>query len=560
MVQAGASRTVVELSQQFERASPEELMQLLAVTPEDQLLEVFGEDGLRAVLNVGVQDLMASARKSMSAHVALFNRDNFGRPIVPARVHREMIRILQDRVRYRWVVIVAPPGYAKSTICSMAYPAWRLGQEANLRIGVISNAARLAYGFQQSIREVVLNPLYAKTYGPGHEPDYLRGWKQDEMWITGSNDDANPSVLGTGLGGTQIQGKRFDEIVLDDPTTEEEARSQQVMEGQRNRVTRLLLNRFPPGMRPPHGEGRMVVVLTRWGENDLVPLFEDLGFRIIRMPALGYWDREHECRTCGARARVDEPLCSCPEVEAAIARDPILGRDEVCEVHWGEEALWPEHESQEALEEEREKEPLSFELVKQGDAAAVSGGKMFDPENFRRAEPPDLDEFEKVIQYLDPAGGQDRKKGDYAAHVTIGYRGNEVWVLHVERGRIPTTKQEAMIPELYDEWSTPDLRPRRIGIENDGRGTAIYQHLEQSEHRLPLDLDDPVGDKEFRATPVANAYAAGRVVHAYGRWNREFENELKAFPNAPHDDQVDALSGAYNLTAKRKKPRVRRVR
>ena len=60
-----------------------------------------------------LQRLAKDAPSSLAAHAALFHRSDDGRPLVPKRHHLEWIRILQDRDRFRWVVIVAPPGYAK---------------------------------------------------------------------------------------------------------------------------------------------------------------------------------------------------------------------------------------------------------------------------------------------------------------------------------------------------------------------------------------------------------------------------------------------------------------
>ena len=49
------------------------------------------------------------------------------------------------------------------------------------------------------------------------------------------------------------------------------------------------------------------------------------------------------------------------------------------------------------------------------------------------------------------------------------------------------------------------------------------------------------------------------VHHPEGEsWVRAYEAELEAFPEAPHDDQVDAASGAFNETAK-PGPRIRAV-
>jgi hypothetical protein len=45
---------------------------------------------------------------------------------------------------------------------------------------------------------------------------------------------------------------------------------------------------------------------------------------------------------------------------------------------------------------------------------------------------------------------------------------------------------------------------------------------------------------------VMAAAERGDVKIVRGGWNSAFFDELAMFPNGKHDDQVDALSGAYN--------------
>lgn len=469
---------------------------------------------LREAVHRKMQALAERAPRSIAAHAALLHKTNLGLPIIPARHHLEWCRIMEDIQDHRWVVVVAPPGYAKSTWFSMVYPAWRIGVTGGrVRIGLVSNTASLTWGFSAAIQRIIADPLYQQIY-PGVEPDYQRGWSQAQFWTKGSVDPANPTVLASGIGGS-IQGKRFDEILLDDPTTWEEARSDTTMESQRLWLKALLLKRFPPGYGPPDGEGRMVVVLTRWGERDLVMTFEELGFKIVTMPALGYWDRELD--------------------------------DEGNVVAWGEEPLWPEVESKAELERQREEDEITFELVKQGNPKAV-GGDLFDLDMLQRAPMPDRESFDHVIQYVDTAGGKDRRKGDFFVMGTVGVRknGEEVWILNMERHRLAAPEQERTVVREAQRW-----QPNLLCIEDANEGIALYQRLIVS-HRLPLKAIKPIRDKEFRAIALANMYRAGRVFHPLApdgsipRWVRTYEAELAAFPRGAHDDQVDAACGAYN--------------
>jgi hypothetical protein len=52
------------------------------------------------------------------------------------------------------------------------------------------------------------------------------------------------------------------------------------------------------------------------------------------------------------------------------------------------------------------------------------------------------------------------------------------------------------------------------------------------------------GDKVARAGPFSAAAERGHVYVVEARWNQPFFDELEAFPEGDHDDQVDAVSGA----------------
>jgi predicted phage terminase large subunit-like protein len=67
----------------------------------------------------------------------------------------------------------------------------------------------------------------------------------------------------------------------------------------------------------------------------------------------------------------------------------------------------------------------------------------------------------------------------------------------------------------------------------------------------PFDFKGVVssGSKEARAAPVSARAEAGHVLLCRGSWNGDLLDELCAFPHVRHDDQVDALSGAYSVLA-----------
>lgn len=53
------------------------------------------------------------------------------------------------------------------------------------------------------------------------------------------------------------------------------------------------------------------------------------------------------------------------------------------------------------------------------------------------------------------------------------------------------------------------------------------------------------GPKHVRAEPLSSQWCAGNVDIVAGLWNDDYLNEMEAFPDAIHDDYVDASSGAF---------------
>jgi len=114
------------------------------------------------------------------------------------------------------------------------------------------------------------------------------------------------------------------------------------------------------------------------------------------------------------------------------------------------------------------------------------------------------------------------------------------------------------------EW--PDVR--RIMVDTMRREADTTHGIEKAQHglaatqelrRIPEIADvsfkgiDVKGDKVQRAMPWAARAEAGAVVVVNGAWVRDFLDEVVAFPSAPHDDYVDAASGAVAMISK---PRV----
>jgi predicted phage terminase large subunit-like protein len=105
----------------------------------------------------------------------------------------------------------------------------------------------------------------------------------------------------------------------------------------------------------------------------------------------------------------------------------------------------------------------------------------------------------------------------------------------VERAMVNMAKQDGrrtMVGYMQD--------PGSAGV-NEAQATARALEGYQV-HFAPA-----TGDKQTRAKPCSSQAEAGNIKIVRAPWNEPFLNELENFPDSNRDDQVDALSGAFEL-------------
>ena len=127
-----------------------------------------------------------------------------------------------------------------------------------------------------------------------------------------------------------------------------------------------------------------------------------------------------------------------------------------------------------------------------------------------------------------------------AAAVLARANDGTVWVLAVERLRATFHQVLGFIGAMAEQW-----HPRTVGVEAVQFQAAAVQELLRTT-TLPVRAVHPgQRDKLTRFQPLEARYEQGLVRHAPGL-PPDFERELLGFPVAEHDDQVDALSCAWD--------------
>jgi predicted phage terminase large subunit-like protein len=140
---------------------------------------------------------------------------------------------------------------------------------------------------------------------------------------------------------------------------------------------------------------------------------------------------------------------------------------------------------------------------------------------------------------------------DYTVGVKMGKDKltNMLYVLDVIRGRWSPAEVERKV------YSTavldgPECRVR-IPQDPGAAGRFAAHHLVTLLQGYSVATEREEGNKEYRADPFAAQCEHGLVKLVEAAWNRAFVEELCAFPNGAHDDQVDAASAAFRALMRR---------
>ena len=160
------------------------------------------------------------------------------------------------------IIVNTPPEHAKSTTITVNYTTWRICQDPNIRIIIVSQTQEMAKRFLRAVKDRLsgVNPSYRKLqadFAPdGGFDANSASWTADSIYVNAEARDsgeATPTVQALGMNG-QIYGNRADLIILDDTVTGKNAHE---FEKQIDWIQREVINRLSyPG-------GTLLLVGTR---------------------------------------------------------------------------------------------------------------------------------------------------------------------------------------------------------------------------------------------------------------------------------------------------------
>jgi predicted phage terminase large subunit-like protein len=165
-------------------------------------------------------------------------------------------------------------------------------------------------------------------------------------------------------------------------------------------------------------------------------------------------------------------------------------------------------------------------------------GLLWTPDDFRYPGPEGVDPVTRMMLSIDPAVTA-QKRSDYTALAVVSWSARHsrctvhaAVALKIQPG--PLLRERVLA--VLDEYPQIGL----ILIEVNQGGDTWESVL----HDMPVRVKTVTQseNKFTRAEGVLNHYQRGRVIHA--RRLVEAEQQMCAFPKAPHDDLVDAVGSA----------------
>jgi predicted phage terminase large subunit-like protein len=396
------------------------------------------------------------------------------------------------------LMLFMPPRHGKSTLASVAFPAWHLGRHPDHEFISCSYSGSLAMNFSRKVRQLLREPVYKNVF----EKSRLDKDSQSvESWQTTQGG----GYVAAGVGGG-ITGKGAHVMVIDDPVkNREDAESENNREATWDWYTSTAYTRLSPG-------GGILVILTRWHDDDLAG-------KLLRQAEEGadQWE---------------------------VIKYPALAEEDEKFRKVGE-SLHPERYNVDALEQIRKAiGPRDWSALYQQNPVSDEGD-YFSRDMIRYFENDEIDTSQ--LNYYcawDLAIGQ-RDRNDYSVGIVVGVdEYDNLFVVDVVRGKYDGFELVEQILDLYETW-----RPGIVGIERGHIEMALGPFLQKRTRERGLneayfkDLKVGKRDKEARARAIQGRMQQGMVYFPKDAiWTGPMVAELLRFPNGTHDDQVDALA------------------
>lgn len=454
----------------------------------------------------------------------------------------------------RRLLINVPPGFTKSLMTDVFFPAWIWGplNLPHMRFLCASYSEHLTVRDNLRCRNIILSDRYQRLWKDRF------GVSSDQFTKIRFANDKTGWKLATSVGGIGT-GERANFVLVDDPNNPMEVESDAIRSSTIMWFTEILPDRLND-----QSKDAIVVIQQRTHEEDVsgVALSREMGYTHLMVPM------EHDvARHCVTVLGFDD------EGNERKWEDPRTEQNELA---------WPERFPPKVVEELK-RDKTEYAWAGQYDQMpAPRGGSIIKRETWQVWDQEKFPTFEYVIASLDTAYTT-KEENDPSALTIWGvfrdprpkpvavtdpefYRSAnmKVMLMWAWQGRLEFNE---LIEEVMDTCTIapiPDVRrAKRAGrprfpvqtllIEAKAAGLSVGQEMYRlmSNRGAPLSIYFPninkgryTQDKVARLHSVEHIFSAGMVYAPDRAWADMVINQVSVFPKGSHDDLVDTASQA----------------
>jgi predicted phage terminase large subunit-like protein len=393
---------------------------------------------------------------------------------------------------YDILLVSVPPQHGKSSTITETLPSWYLGKNPTHRVIEISYDEDFAKQFTDKCHEKI--DKYGHIFGI--KVSNKKSDTMGEFWL--DNGIGSFRSKGVSVG---IAGYPCELMIIDDPIKNSaKADSKAYRDGLYSEWLKSYMARLAVG-------AKVIVIQTRWHKDDLYGRLMEENHNVTRinLPVICRKERDEIGRVYG------DPLF------------PEMGKD----------LKWWEDYKQSLISKEGSR---AVNALFYGEPSSDEGG-LFKREWFDQNRYTFLPRLAHKIISVD-ATFKDAKTSDFVSIQVWGKIGIHYYL--VERvkkimGFVDTIQTLREVIARHSDYNA-------IIIEDKANGSAIIDVLKREfVGVIPI---QPEGGKEARASAIAPIVESGCVHLSVN--DDDMVNECCDFPNADHDDDVDAMSQALN--------------
>ena len=445
------------------------------------------------------------------------------------------------------LLLSVPPRHGKSFTVTETLPSWYLGKHPDGNVIIASYESTFADSFSRRNRD-----KFSEYCGDIFGVNPSKSVWTAALWETEQGGRCRAAGLKGG-----ITGFGADLFIIDDPIkNQESADSETVIAKIHDEMGPSVQSRIHPG-------GKLIVIQTRWIENDVVGYIEtnwsEFVYKTINLP------------------------CECEDPE----HDP-LGRklgDSLMGEHLGDHNIparirndntWLKSKKTLVLAGDGER---TWNALYQGHPSAQNGNLFRDEwwKFYSRAD--------KLFQKFDysclsvDATFKQTETSDLVSIQLWTLKGEDIFLYKLINKRMGFVKTVDTIKSLVQDF--PDID--QLVIEDKANGSAIIDTLRYTDGIPPIVAVNPIGGKYSRAQAVSPFISTGHV-HLPDDWSEQERRDVEwdgqetgldpsrlfilqhsRFPFAKHDDMVDAETQAMArlikfITGEEPKPEKRHIR